>query len=252
MAIGTVVRQDKFRGVKATTRTTGKTLKKAFKLRNNKKVVFVFILLFSFFFVNNFKATIQQVFNSYYVNAQIDPSVTDIAINPPEISDNKPAEEVTSAYQFNSTSNAIFLDKRAYVLDMYFKHNNSPLYGKGQVFVDACDRYGAPRDCVAVVAIAYNETHLCKYPGSAEMFNCWGFGGGGQHRMTFSSFEESIDRVTKVLVQQYGIKYMNDPSLMEHTFCGWEPGCYGWGNKIKYFMNNIRTYARDMGVDLNS
>jgi hypothetical protein len=157
------------------------------------------------------------------------------------ISTNDP-EDVSLNSQF------ISLDKRAYILDQYLKANNSPLYGYGQTFVNACDKYGAPKDCMVVVAIARNESNLCKYYGSAEMHNCWGFGGGGSYRMNFGSFEESIDRVTNVLVNQYGIQYMNNPSLMERTFCGDEPGCTGWGNKIKHFMNDINAYGDSLGL----
>ena len=153
---------------------------------------------------------------------------------------------------FSSNSNASFVDKRAYVLDRYFESNNSPLAGYGKTFVEACDKYGAPKECITVVAISYNETHLCKYPGSKEMYNCWGFGGGGVYRMTFGSFYESIDRVTRVLVQQYGLKYMEDPSLMDGTFCGNEEGCNGWGSKIKYFMRDLRNYAASLGVDMTN
>lgn len=252
MSLGKVVRREKFYRVKTSAKIAGKVLGSASKLRHKKYFTFAIILFVSFFGINNFKAVIQESIDSYYVNAQIDNSNPSIDLNLPEISSNAVATDVQNAYQFTSTSNAIFIDKRAYVLDRYMQDHGSPLAGKGQVFVDACDRYGAPRECITTVAIAYNETHLCKYPGSAEMFNCWGYGGGGIYRMTFSSYEEGIDIVTKALTKYYGNKYIEDPSLMDGTFCGNEPGCNGWGNKIKYFMNNIRQYARDLGVDMNS
>lgn len=139
-------------------------------------------------------------------------------------------------------------DKRAFVLNEYFKAKNSPLVGKGQVFVDACDKYGAPKDCISVVAIAKHETDLCKYYNSAEMFNCWGWGGGGGYRMRFSSFEESVDVVTRVLVTQYGANYMRDPSLMEKVFCGPQDECIGWGNRVKIIMREIDKFSEDLGV----
>jgi len=142
--------------------------------------------------------------------------------------------------------NALTLDKRSYILDQYFLKNNSPLYGTGKIFIDSCDKYGAPRDCLVVAAIARNETDLCKYSNSAQMHNCWGFGGAGPNRINFKSFEESIDRVTQTLVFSYGRQYMIDPSLMEHTFCG--PGCHGCGNSIKHFMNEIDAYGVSLGL----
>ncbi len=134
-------------------------------------------------------------------------------------------------------------DKRAYILDQYFKSYNSPLYGYGQIFVNACDKYGAPKDCTTVAAIARNETMLCTYHNSAQMHNCWGFGGGGVHRQSFDSFEQAIDKVTDVLVNQYGVVYMQDPSKMEKIFCGTQDECIGWGGKIKLFMNEINAYS---------
>lgn len=139
-------------------------------------------------------------------------------------------------------------DKRTFVLDQYFLINDSPLYGAAKYFTDACNRYNAPKDCTVVAAIAMNETHLCKYHNSAEMKNCWGFGGPDIHRITFKSFEEGIDRVTDVLANQYGYEYMINPSLMERTFCGWEPGCTNWGNGIKRFMDEINNLSKDLGM----
>jgi hypothetical protein len=140
-----------------------------------------------------------------------------------------------------------FLDKRAYVLDQYFRAANSPLFGTGKIFVAACDRYGAPRDCTTVAAIARAETDLCKYFNSAEYYNCWGFGGGGADRIKFNNWQESIDLVTDRLVNTYGLKYMIDPSLMEKVFCGSEPGCTNWGIRVKFYMNEISEHARTLG-----
>lgn len=141
------------------------------------------------------------------------------------------------------------IDYRAYVLDHYFKANSSPLYGTGELFVKACDKYGAPADCLTVAAIAEAETDLCKYHTSATYYNCWGFGGGGEHRIYFQNWGESIDLVTDRLVNAYGLEYMIDPSLMERTFCGWEPGCTNWGTRVKFFMKKISDYPLSIGLD---
>lgn len=143
------------------------------------------------------------------------------------------------------------LDVRAYILDQYFATNRSPLYGTGKMFVDSCDKYGAPRDCVVVAAIARAETDLCKYYTSAAYFNCWGYGGGGANRVQFSSWEQSIDRVTQTLVQKYGIASMNNPTLMEKVFCGSEPGCTNWGERVKYHMRIISEFPRSIGFSFS-
>ncbi len=148
----------------------------------------------------------------------------------------------------NFTATVRDFDKRIYVLDQYFLQNKSPLYGTAKMFVDSCTKYNAPRDCTTVVAIAMNETHLCNYNNSAGMHNCWGFGGPAEYRVTFPSFEAGIDKVTEVLAKQYGPDYMIDPSLMENTFCGSEPGCQNWGDKIKSIMDKINDLSKNLGM----
>lgn len=162
--------------------------------------------------------------------------------------ENSDFERQRSYTDMDFTATVKDFDKRNYVLDQYFLRNDSPLYGTAKYFTQACNKYNAPRDCTVVAAIAMNETHLCKYKNSAQMFNCWGFGGPDIHRITFKSFEDGIDRVTDVLANQYGYEYMINPSLMDGTFCGSEPGCTNWGNGIKKFMNEINKLSLDLGM----
>lgn len=148
-------------------------------------------------------------------------------------------------------SSVQMLDRRAFILDSYFAANDSPLTGTGRLFVDACDKFGAPKDCVVVAAIARAETDLCKYSTSAKNHNCWGFGGGGVHRIVFSTWQQAIDQVTKTLVNNYGIEAMNDPTRMEKVFCGSEPGCTNWGNRVKYHMRLISEYPKSIGFSFS-
>lgn len=145
------------------------------------------------------------------------------------------------------TSSANLMDFRAYVFNEYFRANNSPLYGTGEIFVRYCDRYAAPRDCIMTVAIARAETDLCKYHNSASYYNCWGYGGGPGHRIYFNSWEQSIERVTRALAQAYGYEYMIDPRKMERRFCGLEPGCTGWGKRVIFHMDNINDFSIQLG-----
>jgi hypothetical protein len=139
-------------------------------------------------------------------------------------------------------------DKRVYVLEKYFEHHNSPLKGQGINFVKACDKYGAPWDCISLVAIAKHETNLCKYHISAQMHNCLGWGGAGPYRITFNSFEDMINRATDVLVNSYGIERMDNPVLMEKVFCGPQDECIGWGRRVISIMNDINHFAEGLGV----
>lgn len=150
--------------------------------------------------------------------------------------------------EFYRTEQLNILDKRTYVLEKYFQANNSPLVGHAQEFIDACDQFGAPKDCVVVAAIAKNESNLCKYYMSAEMKNCWGYGGPGVHRWTFPSFKAGIEQVTNILVNRYGLEYMVDPRKMQRTFCGADPSCETWGGNIIKIMDQIDAFAESLGV----
>lgn len=140
------------------------------------------------------------------------------------------------------------LDKREFVLEKYFESRNAPLMGHARVFVESCDKYGAPIDCISTAAIARHETDLCNYYNSADYFNCMGWGGAGPYRQKFSSFEEHIDRATDVLVNQYGNQYMDDPRLMQWVFCGPQDECIGWGSRILFFMRQIDDFSEQLGV----
>lgn len=154
----------------------------------------------------------------------------------------------SNSYEFNSSTR--LTDKRGYLFDLYFEENNSPLVGTGDLFAAACDAYGAPRECVTVVAIAKHETDLCKYQNSYEMNNCWGWGGGGEYRQTFKDIGEGIWTVTRVLVQQYGQRYMLDPRLMERVFCGPDAECAEWGYRVLSLMTELRNFAKIKGIAL--
>ena len=136
-------------------------------------------------------------------------------------------------------------DYRSLVLDEFFKRNNSPLQGFGKDFVVSCNKYDAPYDCTTLSAIAYVETRLCTSPTSHEQRNCWGFGGSGKNRITFSSYPEAIDLITNRLVNAYGSKYMTNPKLMQHTYCG--PNCNAWGGAVQSMRYQINSLALEMG-----
>ncbi len=227
-----------------------KTLKKQ-KLSVSRVSFYIFLLLVLGLGVNELGRILTGSLNSYAVEAKGSYYNTSLNIDPSAISfTNKySASQVlgaSNAKQINTNINLV--DERAFVFDQYFLANNSPLYGYGKFFVEKCDQYGAPKDCITIVAIARNETNLCKYKVSAEMHNCWGFGGGGEDRLYFESFEASIDRVSKVLMEGYGPQYMIDPSLMEGTFCGPQDECKNWGNSIKFFIKQIDEFGKTLGV----
>lgn len=138
-------------------------------------------------------------------------------------------------------------DFREIVFDYYLELNESPLSGLGSKFVESCEKYGAPNDCTTVLAIARIETDLCKYGPSQVQQNCWGFGGSGENRYYFSSYEDGIDLVTERLVFGYGNYYMINPNEMEMTYCGPRESCRTWGDKVQREMDNINNLSESLG-----
>lgn len=130
------------------------------------------------------------------------------------------------------------IDHRARVFDLYFLENNSPLYGHGKDFVAACDKYNTPQDCTLLPAIAKVETNLCKTDISASQYNCWGYGGSGENRIIYSSFEESIDSITGRLMNGYRTAFFEDPEIGELYYCG--SHCHLWGDHVKEVQNQLR------------
>lgn len=256
MSIGRIAKRDRLYGFKEVSKSVKKKASsKATNIVRNtdkKRLGKTLILIFAISIGSlAFYKVGENYTKNYYVEASSINEVDQLELKAPSIESNSGSVYGLNTSTYESSSSVIKKDKRAFVLDRWFEQYGSPLYGHGQTFVNACDEIGAPRDCIVVAAIAFNETHLCTYPGSAEMFNCWGFGGGGKYRATFSSFEESIYRVTDVLVNQYGLKYMEDPRLMEKTFCGVEdPLCAAWGTKILSIMRNLKQFGRNLGVEM--
>lgn len=221
------------------------------KLSASKVSFYLFLLLLLGLGVNELGRILSGSLNSYSVEAKETYYKTSLNLDPTATTLSN-AAGISQVLGLNTdkkiSTNINLIDERAYVFDQYFLVNNSPLYGYGKYFVEKCDQYGAPKDCITIIAIARNETNLCKYNISAEMHNCWGFGGGGENRLYFEDFNQSIDKVSRVLMEGYGTQYLENPSLMEGTFCGPQEECHNWGNSIKFFIKQIDEFGRNLGV----
>lgn len=215
------------------------------KLSPKHYAISLLVFLFSFSFLIPYYTSISANFSLTSVSASGEVLGADLESS---FIEGYGLTDIYVHYEEPASSKVLLKDKRAYVLDQYFKSRNSPLYGYGKTFVEACDRYGAPKDCISTTAIARHETDLCNYANSASYFNCMGWGGGGIHRIKYNSFEDHINIATDILVNQYGPEYMDDPRLMEGVFCGPQEECYGWGNRILFFMREIDNFSESLGV----
>ena len=166
-------------------------------------------------------------------------------LNELSVADNK---VIQFSYQYQRKRSSIYAttsDYRAHVLREYFKKYNSPLVDFAQEFVNACNKYQAPKDCTTLAAIAYVETKLCTLGFAAQQKNCWGFGGSGHNRITFNTYNEAIDYITKTLVSGYGNYYLQNPRLMQYTYCGIT--CNKWGSGVQSARIEINRISENLG-----
>lgn len=142
---------------------------------------------------------------------------------------------------------AQFTSFQGYLFDEYLEAQNSPLAGHGEDFVQACADYETPKDCTLLIAISRIETGYCTTDISAQQFNCWGFGGSGPNRILYSSFEESIDEITRRLMEGYGTRFFENPNNGALFYCGRH--CVKWGDYVLEEQIRLKNYLRDNGFN---
>lgn len=121
-------------------------------------------------------------------------------------------------------------DYRIYVLKNYFDKHNSPLAPYSREFVETADKYDL--DWRLVPAITGVESTFGKNIPS-NSYNAYGWANG---RYSFSSWEDSIEIVSKTLKEKYidnGAIGINDIARI------YAPPSSTWAWKVKYFMNEI-------------
>jgi len=155
------------------------------------------------------------------------------------------ASEPIAKLQKNSVSLTVNTkDYRAAVLDIYFANNGSPLAGQGSLIIQMCDKYALPKDCTLIPAIAYAETKLCTTGISNAQYNCWGWGGSGENRIMFVSYQDSIENIAKGLHNGYGA-ILNRPDLIAPHYCG--SACTNWITAVIKQQAEINNLAFRLG-----
>lgn len=225
--------------------------KKSFRLIQKFVLMFVLscILYFSYLtFGLDFSHTIGSSNNKadmkYSIHNSVSPSASD---KTGSAGSSAATGEANSGVHSAAISFATY-DYRARILDLYFKSNESPLYGYGSAFVAACDKYGAPSDCTLLPAIGQVETGLCRTASSQKQHNCWGYGGSGVNRIIYPNFDQAIDEITRRLMIGYGRNFFIDPEIGELVYCG--AHCNTWGDKVKVYQQNIKNLAKSNGYKL--
>lgn len=196
------------------------------------------VLLLMYLFINGLKFSdfkLSTIVFAFSEEGKVVPSVLGASL--PETQTDK-APSTFSSQIYNS-------DYKSFVFDKYFEANNSPLEGYGKNFVEACKRYGAPDDCLLMVAIAKAETDLCKTGRSDAQKNCWGFGGSGSNRIVWSDYETAIDEVTRRVMEGYGTRFFNDANNGELYYCGRH--CTKWGDVVNSYKYQINEFGISLG-----
>lgn len=136
-------------------------------------------------------------------------------------------------------------DSRIDIIASFLERHTSPLKPYdyfGRFIVETSDRYEV--DYRLIPAIMMQESNLCERipPGS---HNCLGFGIHERGTLTFDSYEESIDRATRELKQNYIDLGLTTP---EKIMTKYTPSSNGsWANAVNQFIAEMEYNDRGKG-----
>jgi len=142
-----------------------------------------------------------------------------------------------------------FIDIRVLTLEEIFTDYDSPLKYEADEFIKASEKYGM-ENWQLLPAIALAETVGCKTGSSHLERNCWGWGGSGVNRWTFTSYAEAIDLITYRLMRGYGNEHL-DPKSIQPTYCGVTCQQWGWrwARGVDYYIRKINDYGVKYGLE---
>jgi len=142
-----------------------------------------------------------------------------------------------------------YTDLRVITLEEFFNSYKSPLAEYSDDFIEACERYSV-NNWQLLPAIAIAETNGCQTGISFEQKNCWGWGGAGNNRWEFNSFEEAIDQITSRMIRTYGNNRMNAKDI-QSTYCGMWCMVYGWkwAKGINYYVYRVNDIGQKYGLE---
>ncbi len=136
-----------------------------------------------------------------------------------------------------------FADLRVLTLEDYFNHYKSPLSEYSDDFIEASEKYKID-NWQLLPAIAIAETNGCQTGESFEQKNCWGWGGAGNNRVVFDSFEQAIDIISSRMIRTYGNDRMNARDI-QSTYCGtWcMRNGWKWAKGINFYVFRINDFG---------
>jgi hypothetical protein len=127
-----------------------------------------------------------------------------------------------------------FVDTRIDKLEHYLASHNSPLASYAATFIAKADRYHLP-DWRLVPAIAGVESTFGKAI-PANSYNAYGWANGA---FAFTSWEESIDIVTRTLKYKYYDRGVDTIEKIERIYA---PPSSTWARNVRFFMKKIAEF----------
>jgi hypothetical protein len=126
-------------------------------------------------------------------------------------------------------------DARAEIIRQYLYRYDSPLEPFATRIVELSDEYNL--DFRLTTAIAQQESNLCKKI-PAESYNCWGWGIHSKGTLSFDSYNEALEAVTKGIREDYV-----DENLftIEDIMSKWIPHSPegAWAKGVSKFMEDM-------------
>jgi hypothetical protein len=122
------------------------------------------------------------------------------------------------------------IDPRVTKLRAYFEKNKSPLVDYAPEFVKYADKYEL--DWRLVASISGVESTFGKHMPK-NSYNAYGWGNG---TLRFTSWDQSIEHVTKTLKEKYVDRGVDTLPEISRVYCPPNPQ---WWYKVKYFMDQI-------------
>lgn len=171
--------------------------------------------------------------------------VTSIFLYNPALKDNRVSSSSNGAITSEINENKvvkgrIILDERVPHLRGYLKAKGSPLASKAAEMIAAADKYHF--DWRLFPAIAGKESSFGrKIPwdkeGQKPSYNAWGWGIYGDQILSFSSWDEGIEKVGAGLRNGYLNKNLVTPEDIMRYFTPRSKG--DWARDVSYIMEEI-------------
>ncbi|MBU1126727.1 MAG: hypothetical protein ABIH88_03300 [Patescibacteria group bacterium] len=125
-------------------------------------------------------------------------------------------------------------DERVEKLEVFLEKYNSPLSEYASVFVENADKYSLDFRLVAAIT-GVESTFGKRIP--FESYNAYGWSNGAYR---FSSWEDSINHVSKFLKEKYIDRGLDSVDKIAPVYA---PPSSTWGGKVTFFMNKIENFS---------